>query len=122
MEQQPADRPNWNRCILNAAIACGIFYAVLNSEQKMYIVILATVGTISAMTAVKECPIRLADHLGLMNGAITLILAALLIRAGLGYYNYGLKIIIVVLCLAFAAFSFWEYFTRRPPDVNQASH
>jgi len=109
-------------CIVNVALACGIFYAVFSSEQKVSVVILTIAGAMSVITAIKECPIRLADHLPLVSGALALLLAALFIRSGLGYYNHGLKIIIVVLFFAFAAFSFWEYFTRRPQDVNQASH
>jgi hypothetical protein len=122
MQKQLTDRPSWTMCIVNAALACGVFYAVLNSEQKVYVVILTIVGTMSAITAIRECPIRLADHLPLVSGALALLLAALFIRSGLGYYNQGLKIVIVVLIFAFAAFSFWEYFTRRTQQVNQASH
>jgi hypothetical protein len=107
---------------VNVALACGIFYAVFNSEEKVYVVILTILGTISVITAIKECPIRLADHLPLVSGALALLMAAQFIRSGLGYYDHGLKTIIVVLFFAFAAFSFWEYFTRRPQDVNQAGH
>ena len=122
MQKQLTDRPSWTMCIVNVALSCGIFYALLNSEQKMYVVILTILGTMSVLTAIKECPIRLADLFPLLSGTLALLLTALFIRSGLGYYNHGLKIMIVVLLFVFAAFSFWEYFTRRPRDIHQASH
>ena len=122
MGQELAGRPSWTMCLVNAALACGIFYALLNSEQKVYVVILTIMGTMSVVTAIKECPIRLKTYLPLIAGALSLLLATLFISSGLGFYNHGLKIVFIVLCFVFAVFSCWEYFIRRPREVNGANH
>lgn len=99
---------NWVMSIVGVMFACACFYAVQVSEQKALIVSLTFAGTAALLAALRRSPLPLARYSSLFVGAITLTLAVLLVRSGLGYHNHALKVVIVIALFSGAGFLVWD--------------
>ena len=113
------NRPSWTWFIVDVTAACVFFFVVMESVQKGNVVLFAVLGTSLAISAIRDCPVRLGNYVPSFLGFLMLFMSFLLIRAGLGYYNHGLKIAIAAFLIAAAIFFFWEQFTRKPHSENR---